>query len=131
MITEHKKKGTIAQVKYVKKYFEYLPAQRSHFSVEINAKVDADNISESSCIGPNKAKYSLKFTTQRGMISDILPLGHQYRSYTTYRIQILRGKFSTDTDYFKIKSLRGNIGSQVYSHKCGFNHAFHLPQDNY
>ena len=57
MITEHKKKRTIAQVKYVNKYFEYLPAQSNHFSVETNTKVDANNISENFCIGPDKAKY--------------------------------------------------------------------------
>lgn len=38
----------------------------------------------------------------------------------------LRGKFSTDTENFKCTSLRGNIASQVYFHKCGFYAVYHL-----
>jgi hypothetical protein len=32
----------------------------------------------------------------------------------------LSGKFAIDTAYGKTKSLRGNVGSQLFSHKCGF-----------
>lgn len=37
-----------------------------------------------------------------------------------FEVKRLSGKFATDTAYGKLKSLRGNVGCQVYSHKCGF-----------
>ena len=36
----------------------------------------------------------------------------------------LRGKFATDTAYGKLRSLRSNVGCQLYSHKCGFKVAY-------
>ena len=42
----------------------------------------------------------------------------------------LKGKFSTDTGYFKHRSLKGNIASQVYFHKCGFYAVYHVPKVN-
>ena len=42
----------------------------------------------------------------------------------------LKGKFSTDTAYFKHRSLKGNIASQVYFHKCGFYAVYHVPKVN-
>jgi hypothetical protein len=38
----------------------------------------------------------------------------------------LNGKFATDTAYGKVKSLRGNIGSQLFSHQCGFKACYPL-----
>jgi hypothetical protein len=43
-----------------------------------------------------------------------------------FAVKRLQGKFATDTAYGKVKSLRGNIGSQVYSHKCGFKACYPL-----
>jgi len=42
----------------------------------------------------------------------------------------LKGKFSTDTAYFSVRSLRGNITNQVYFHKLEFYFGKHLPQVN-
>ena len=36
------------------------------------------------------------------------------------------GKFATDTIWANSKTLRRNVASQIYSHKCGFNAAYHL-----
>ena len=40
----------------------------------------------------------------------------------------LSGKFATDTAYGKIKSLWGKLGSQIYSHKCGFKVSYPIPK---
>jgi hypothetical protein len=37
-----------------------------------------------------------------------------------FSVKRLSGKFATDMAYGKLRSLRGNVGSQLYSHKCGF-----------
>jgi len=42
----------------------------------------------------------------------------------------LNTKFSTDTLYFKKRSLTGNIGCQIFSHKSGFNVVYHIPKSN-
>jgi hypothetical protein len=39
-------------------------------------------------------------------------------------VKRLKGKFATDTAYGKTKSLRSNVGCQLYSHKCGFKAAY-------
>ena len=38
-------------------------------------------------------------------------------------------KFATDTLWLTKRSLTGNISSQVYSHKCGFNSTYHMRDD--
>ena len=43
-----------------------------------------------------------------------------------FAVRRLNGKFATDTAYGKVKSLRGNVGSQVFSHKCGFKACYPL-----
>eukprot|EP00978_Attheya_sp_CCMP212_P023205 scaffold70488_cov59-Attheya_sp.AAC.7 len=35
-------------------------------------------------------------------------------------------EFATDTADAKVKSIRGNIGSQVYTHKSGFQKRYHV-----
>ena len=54
------------------------------------------------------------------MRSAILPLSRRYRADRMFGIKRLYGKFATDTVYGKVRSLRSNVGSQIYSHKCGF-----------
>mmetsp|Transcript_73445 Transcript_73445/g.206243 ORF Transcript_73445/g.206243 Transcript_73445/m.206243 type:complete len:168 (-) Transcript_73445:465-968(-) len=40
----------------------------------------------------------------------------------------LHMRMSSDTAYFKVKSLRGNVASQVYFHKSGFAACYHVPK---
>lgn len=42
----------------------------------------------------------------------------------------MNSKFATDSLYFKKKTLVSNIETQVFSHKCGFNHVSHLSKVN-
>lgn len=41
-----------------------------------------------------------------------------------FNVRRLNGKFATDTAYGKLRSLRDNVGCQLYSHKCGFKVAY-------
>ena len=41
-----------------------------------------------------------------------------------FGIKRLNGKLATDTAYGKVRSLRSNVGSQIYSHKCVFKVAY-------
>src|SRR5687768_4993040 len=68
----------------------------------------------------------MKATTQRGTRSAILPISRRYRVDRMFDIRHLNGKFATDTLWSTTKSIRGNIASQIYSHKCGFNVAYHV-----
>ena len=47
-----------------------------------------------------------------------------------YDVKRLEGKFSTDTLYGKVVSLRRNKASQIYSHKCGFKSAYDMSRVN-
>lgn len=47
-----------------------------------------------------------------------------------FQVPQLKATISTDTAYFKVKSPRGNIVSQVYYHKCGFYSASFLTKTN-
>ena len=47
-----------------------------------------------------------------------------------FGVRQLNGKFATDTIWAKSKTLRRNVSSQIYSHKCGFNAAYHLESVN-
>ena len=40
----------------------------------------------------------------------------------------LRYKFATDTIWADKKLLRLNVASQIYTHKCGLNAAYHMPR---
>jgi hypothetical protein len=43
-----------------------------------------------------------------------------------FNVKRLTGKFATDTLWSTTKSLRSNVETQIYTHKCGFNTAYHL-----
>jgi hypothetical protein len=45
-------------------------------------------------------------------------------------VKRLNGKIATDTIWAKSRTLRSNVASQIYSHKCGFNTAYHLQSAN-
>ena len=103
-----------------------LPSRRTFVSSERHVKASAEVIAERFGIGPERAQRTLRVTTQRGVRSAILPLSRRYRADRVFNVQRLTGKFATDTAYGKVKSLRGNVGSQIYSHKCGFKVSYPL-----
>ena len=99
---------------------ELIPARRTFTSQERHNKLTADMISELWCIGPRKAKDTIKATTQNGIRSAILPLSRRYRADRMYNLKRLHNKFATDTLYATVKSLNQNVCAQIYSHKGGF-----------
>jgi hypothetical protein len=66
----------------------------------------------------------MRVTAQRGVCSALLPISRRYCADRVFGVKRLAGKFATDTAYGKLKSLRGNVGSQIYSHKCGFKASY-------
>eukprot|EP00978_Attheya_sp_CCMP212_P042802 scaffold267333_cov33-Attheya_sp.AAC.1 len=56
----------------------------------------------------------------------MLPITQRYRADRRFEVKRLNTKFATDTAYAKVKSIRGNIGSQVYTHKSGFQKPYHV-----
>ena len=72
------------------------------------------------CIGPNRARATLMATTRRGVRSALLPISRRYRSDKMYNIKQLDGKFATDIFYSDVRSVKQNIGAQIFSSKIGF-----------
>ncbi|KAI2507356.1 Reverse transcriptase (RNA-dependent DNA polymerase) [Fragilaria crotonensis] len=102
------------------------PGRRTFVSEERHVKVTAHSLAEKFGISIPRAQRTLKVTTQRGVRSAILPISRRYRADRVFSVKRLNGKFATDTAYGKVKSLRGNVGSQVFSHKCGFKACYPL-----
>ena len=102
------------------------PGRRTFVSDERQTKVTAEMIAEKFGISIPRAQRTLRVTTQRGVRSAILPISRRYRADCMSAIKRLNGKFATDTAYGKVKSLRGNVGSQLFSHKCGFKVCYPL-----
>ena len=107
-----------------------LTPRRTFVSTDRHTTVTAEAIAKNFLIGPDRAKQTLMATTQRGTRSAILPIARRYRADRMFNIPRLNAKFATDTLYADKKSIRSNIGSQIYSHKCGFNAAYHLRRAN-
>jgi hypothetical protein len=76
---------------------EDTPAHHTFVSTERYFKISVDLIAERFGIGPERAKATLRATTQRGMRSAILPIGCQYRADRMFNVKRLTGKFATDT----------------------------------
>ena len=110
---------TASQVETIYDHLD-TPARRTFVSNERHVKVSAELIAERFGISPIRAQRTLRVTTQRGVRSAILPITRRYRADRVFGVKRLNGKFATDTAYGKVRSLRGNIGCQLYSHKCGF-----------
>ena len=100
--------------------FEDLPTRQSYTSNDRHSKITAELIADRFAIGLQTARATMKATLMKGTRSALLPLSRRYRSDRIYSIKRLQGKFSTDTLYFKRKTLTGNIGCQLFSHKSGF-----------
>ena len=103
-----------------------IPGRRTFVSDERHLKITAETLAEKFGISIPRAQKTLRVTTQRGVRSAILPISRRYRADRMFSVKRLNGKFATDTAYGKIKSLRGNVGSQVFSHKCGFKVCYPL-----
>ncbi len=86
--------------------------------------MSAELIAERFGVGPIRAQQTLRVTTQRGVRSAILPISRQHQADRVFGVKRLNGKFSTDTAYGKLRSLRSNIACQIYSHKYGFKAAY-------
>jgi hypothetical protein len=103
-----------------------MPACRTFVSDEWHVKVTAEALADKFGICLPRAQSTLRVTTQRGIRSAILPISRRYRADWIFSVKQLNGKFATDTAYGKVKSLRGNFGSQLYSHKCRFKACYPL-----
>jgi hypothetical protein len=125
LCNELHQRHTISQVDTVYDHTD-APARRTFVSDERHEKITASMLAERFGISIPRAQRTLRVTTQRGMRSAILPIARRYRADRMFAVKRLQGKFATDTAYGKIKSLRGYIGSQLYSHKCGFKACYPL-----
>lgn len=78
-------------------------------------------------IGVQRAKDTLKCTTQQNIRSAILPLTRRYRTdLVSQRLKRLSTRFYTDTIYAKHKSLQGHNCAQMFTDGEGFVVAFPL-----
>ena len=107
-----------------------IPARRTYTSTQRHSAVTSQSLSEHWGIGIKRAQATLDATTQRGTRSAILPISRRYRADRMYRVKRLEGKFSTDTLYADIKSLKQNIYAQVFSHKAGLAVCYPLTRAN-
>src|SRR5210317_309608 len=107
-----------------------VPVRRTFESSKRHPRASAEELSERWGISVERARATLKATLQRSTRSAILPLARRYRADRMYDRPRLSGKFSTDTAYFKCKSIRGKTASQVYFHKCGFYKTYHIERVN-
>ncbi len=124
---------TVVPVSEVNRYdesLEDLPTRQTYTSTERHVKVSAEVLADRFAIGIQRARDTLKATLQKGTRSAILPIARRYRADRRFRVRRLEGKFATDTVWAKTKSLRGNVCSQIYSHKCGFNSTYHMEKAN-
>ena len=105
--------------------------RQTYTSTERHIKMSAEVLADKFGIGLERARQTLRATTQRGTRSALLPISsRRYCADRQFGVKRLKGKFSTDTIWAKSKTLRGNVASQIYSHKCGFNTAYHLESAN-
>ena len=108
--------------------FDDIPVQPTFTSTQRHSKITAEGLSERFNISTERARATLRATTQRGTRSAILPLARRYRADRFIQKPLLKGHFSTDTAYFRHKSLRGNTCSQIYFHKSGFYTNTNMPK---
>ena len=107
-----------------------LTPRRTFVSTDMHTTVTAEAIAENFLIVPDRAEQTLMATTQRGTRSAILLIARRYRADRMYDLPRLNTKFATSTLYADKKLIRSNIGSQIYSHKYGFNATYHMRRAN-
>ena len=87
--------------------------------------VDANLIARKWGIGVQRARDTLKCTTQQNIRSAILPLTRRYRTdLLSQRLRRLSTRFYTDTIYAKHTSLQGHTCAQMFTDGEGFVVAF-------
>lgn len=77
--------------------FEDVPTRNTFVSTERHSTITAETLAERFLIGPDRARATLKATTQKGLRSAILPISRRYRADRTYDVKRLNGKFASDT----------------------------------
>jgi hypothetical protein len=121
---------SIAKTTTYDRDLEDTPSRRTFVSTNRHSNITADHVAERFGIGTERAKATLRATTQRGMRSAILPIGRRYQADRMFQVRRLKGKFATDTLCATTKSLNSNAATQIYTHKCGFNATYHLTRAN-
>ena len=105
---------------YIKKQaskFGYdIPDSLPSISTDKHSKVTEMTLEEQFGIGLDRARATLRSTTQKGIRSAIMPLSRCYKTDRIYFTKRLMGKFATYTLFYKTKTLHKNIGSQIFSH---------------
>ena len=109
---------------------EDIPTRQTYTSTERHVKMLDEVLADRFGIGLERARQTLKAITQRGTRSALLPISRRYQDDRQFGVRRLNGKFATDTIWAKRKTLRRNVSSQIYSHKCGFNAVYHLESAN-
>ena len=109
---------------------EDILTRQTYTSTEGHVNMSAEVLANRFGIGLEKARQTFKATTQRGTRSALLPIIRRYRADRQFGVRRLNRKFATDTIWAKSKTLRRNVASQIYSHKCGFNAVYHLESEN-
>ena len=109
---------------------EDIPTRQTYTSTERHVNMSAEVLADRFGIGLERARQTLKETNQIGTRSALLPISRRYRADSQFGVRRLNGKFATYTIWAKSKTLRRNVASQIYNHKCGFNVAYHLESVN-
>lgn len=81
-------------------------------------------------IGLERARMTLKASSQRGVRSVALPISHQCCADRQFNVKRSSGEFATDTLWSKVKSLWGNVAAQTQSNEVRFAKAHHLSKAN-
>ena len=74
-------------------------------STERHQRLSEHLVAERFGIGLERARATIRATTQKGIRSAIMPLSRMYKTDRFYHTKRLMGKFSTETVYFKVKTL--------------------------
>ena len=100
-----------------------IPLQQSCSSSNQHSKVSAKVLADRFAIGIDQARATSKATHQKGTTgSAMLPLGRRHGADCQHLGErLLNARFATDTSRFELKSVTGNIGSQIFSLKSGFD----------
>ena len=123
------KEHLIRNLQSVTKYDEDLddiPTRQTYTSTQRHSKATAEVLAERFAIGIQRARDTMRATFQRAVRSAILPISRRYRADRQLSVKQLKGKFASDTLWFRVRSIRGYKASQIFSHKCGFKKIYHL-----
>ena len=109
---------------------EDLPTRQTHTSTERHRKISAEVLADRFGIVIQRTRATLRETVQRGTRSAILTIRRRYSTDRQHTVKRLNRKSATDKIWAKSMLLQGNLESQMYSHKCGFNVSYPIPRAN-